>query len=150
MSRASADNTGLCRLEAREARELVARRVLSAAELAEAVIARLEATEASVAAYTGLRLEQALEEAREIDRALDRGGEAGPLAGVPVAVKDNLCLAGLPLSCASRHLAGYEPPEDATVVRRLREGAPLNPLDPDTLYGGDARGYTDYPTLDAA
>ena len=45
----------------------------------------------------------------------------GPLAGVPVVVKDNLCTRDLPTSCCSRMLAGYQPPYDATVVRRLRE-----------------------------
>ncbi len=54
-----------------------------------------------------------------------RGAEAGaatagPLAGVPVVVKDNLCTLGLPTTCCSRMLAGYQPPYDATVVRRLR------------------------------
>ena len=46
----------------------------------------------------------------------------GPLAGVPVVVKDNLCTRDYPTTCCSRMLAGYQPPYDATVVRRLREG----------------------------
>jgi aspartyl-tRNA(Asn)/glutamyl-tRNA(Gln) amidotransferase subunit A len=110
----------LWRLEAGRARDLVARRDLSAVDLAAAVIARLEETEPLLNAYTGLRLERAMDEARALDRALEGGAEAGPLAGVPVAVKDNICLAGLPTTCGSRHLADYQPPEDATVVRRLR------------------------------
>ena len=49
------------------------------------------------------------------------GGDPGPLAGVPVALKDNLCTRGVPTTCSSRILEGWRPPYDATVVTRLRE-----------------------------
>ncbi len=110
----------LHRLEAGQAGDLVRRRDVSAAELTAAVISRIEETEPALSAYTGLCLERAMDDARAVDRALDRGADAGPLAGVPMAVKDNICLAGLPTTCGSRHLAAYHPPEDATVVQRLR------------------------------
>ena len=53
-------------------------------------------------------------------RAASRVARDAPLAGVPVVVKDNLCTTDLPTTCASRLLAGYTPPYDATVIRRLR------------------------------
>ena len=55
------------------------------------------------------------------DRRGGPGREGGPLAGVPVVVKDNLCTRDYPTTCCSRILAGYQPPYDATVIRRLRE-----------------------------
>jgi aspartyl-tRNA(Asn)/glutamyl-tRNA(Gln) amidotransferase subunit A len=65
--------------------------------------------------------ETALAQARSIDERLARGEKVGALAGVPVAVKDNLCTTDAPTTCASKILANYLPPYDATVVRKLRE-----------------------------
>ena len=59
--------------------------------------------------------------ADEVDRRVAAGDDPGPLAGVPVALKDNLCTRGIPTTCSSRILEGWRPPYDATVVTRLRE-----------------------------
>jgi aspartyl-tRNA(Asn)/glutamyl-tRNA(Gln) amidotransferase subunit A len=61
----------------------------------------------------------------EIDQALDAGVEVGPLAGIPLAIKDNICTGSLPTTCGSRILAGYVSPYEATVVRKLREAGAL-------------------------
>ena len=61
------------------------------------------------------------EAAAAVDEAIRRGGVPGPLAGVPVAVKDNICTLAIPTTCGSRILEGYVSPFEATVVRRLRE-----------------------------
>ncbi|MBK6810311.1 MAG: Asp-tRNA(Asn)/Glu-tRNA(Gln) amidotransferase subunit GatA [Sandaracinaceae bacterium] len=63
--------------------------------------------------------EQALVQARAIDARRERGEALGRLAGVPVVLKDNLCLRGVPTTCASRILAGYKPPYNADCVERL-------------------------------
>ncbi|HSH83166.1 MAG TPA: Asp-tRNA(Asn)/Glu-tRNA(Gln) amidotransferase subunit GatA, partial [Herpetosiphonaceae bacterium] len=64
--------------------------------------------------------EGALEQARAADRQI-ASGSAGPLAGLPLAIKDVLCTRGLPMTCASRMLERWTPPYDATAVARLRE-----------------------------
>jgi len=90
-------------------------------ELTRACLARLEATEPAVRAYISVSGDAALEAAAAVDAARARGEALGPLAGVPLAVKDNLCATGGPTTAGSRILSSYEPPYDATAVARLRQ-----------------------------
>ena len=69
--------------------------------------------------FLDLDADAVLDAARAADSALARGEDLGPLHGIPVAIKDNICVAGQPLTCASRLLDGFVPPDHATVVRRL-------------------------------
>jgi aspartyl-tRNA(Asn)/glutamyl-tRNA(Gln) amidotransferase subunit A len=78
------------------------------------------AREDEVHAFNLVLADEALVEADEIDRRVAAGDDPGPLAGVPVALKDNLCTRGTPTTCSSRILDGWRPPYDATVVERLR------------------------------
>jgi aspartyl-tRNA(Asn)/glutamyl-tRNA(Gln) amidotransferase subunit A len=64
--------------------------------------------------------DHAVEDARAIDRKIAQGEDPGPLAGVPIAVKDNISVKGMPLTCASKILAGYRPAFEAHAVERLR------------------------------
>ncbi len=64
--------------------------------------------------------DEARAEAAAIDDAVAAGRDPGPLAGVPVALKDNMCTRGIPTTCSSKILAGWRPPYDATIVERLR------------------------------
>ncbi len=93
----------------------------SAREVVEGSLAAIAAGDAGIHAFLEVLADQALARADEIDRAIDRGEDPGPLAGVPVALKDNMCTAGIPTTCSSRILAGWRPPYDATVVERLRD-----------------------------
>ncbi|MCY4632810.1 MAG: amidase family protein, partial [bacterium] len=70
-------------------------------------------------AFNTVTAEAALTRAAAIDSALAAGEDPGPLAGVPVALKDNICTRGVPTTCSSRILEGWEPPYDATVVDLL-------------------------------
>ena len=70
-------------------------------------------------AFLHVDADSARAKADEIDRRIGAGDDPGPLAGVPVALKDNMCTRGVPTTCASRILEGWLPPYDATVVTRL-------------------------------
>ncbi len=99
----------------------VASRKVRAVDVAERTLARIDAVDPKVRAFITVMRESALAAARRVDEKVARGEPVGPLAGVPVAVKDNLCTTDARTTCASKILEPFVPPYDATVVRRLRE-----------------------------
>ena len=107
-----------------ETAEALARSVASGArsavEIARAFLGHAERTSGSLGTYLHLDPDVVLAAARAVDEKRSRGEKLGPLSGVPVAVKDNICVRGVPTTCASRILEGYRPPYDAHVVERLR------------------------------
>jgi aspartyl-tRNA(Asn)/glutamyl-tRNA(Gln) amidotransferase subunit A len=103
-------------------------RRLSVAELVRqvrAAIAAAEAGEPTLGAFLAVAGGELEERAAQLDDALAAGSDIGPLGGIPVAVKDNICTRGLPTTCGSRILEGYRSPFEATAVRRLREAGAL-------------------------
>jgi aspartyl-tRNA(Asn)/glutamyl-tRNA(Gln) amidotransferase subunit A len=72
-----------------------------------------------VHAFLHVARDVAVEKAREIDRRVRRGEKVGRLAGITIAVKDNICVRGMPATCASKILEGFRPPYDATVIERI-------------------------------
>ena len=121
--------------------------------------------DAGIHAFNLVTAEQARLRADEIDAQVTAGNDPGPLAGVPVALKDNLCTRGVATTCSSRILDGWAPPYSATVVERLRQagavmvgktnmdefamgsstensafGPTLNPCDPSRVPGGSSGG----------
>jgi aspartyl-tRNA(Asn)/glutamyl-tRNA(Gln) amidotransferase subunit A len=107
-------------LSAHALRDEIASRGISSAEAVDAYLRRIEALDGRVGAFLELHEDEAREAARRVDAALAAGHAAGPLAGVPVAVKDNICVKGRRTSCASRLLSNYTPPYDAFAVEKLR------------------------------
>jgi aspartyl-tRNA(Asn)/glutamyl-tRNA(Gln) amidotransferase subunit A len=91
---------------------------LSARALVEESLRRIEALDERVHAFLCVTPELARAQADAIDAAVAAGGSVGPLAGVPLAVKDNLAVPGAPLTCASKILGTYAPPTWATSVER--------------------------------
>jgi aspartyl-tRNA(Asn)/glutamyl-tRNA(Gln) amidotransferase subunit A len=91
-----------------------------AADVVDEHLASIEAGDGTIHAFNLVTADQARAQAAEVDAQVARGEDPGPLAGVPVAVKDNLCTRGLPTTCSSRILDGWRPPYDATVVTALR------------------------------
>ena len=107
-------------LTATEARKALDSRELSAVELTAAHLQRIDQLDVELGVYLHIMRETALSQAAAADRRL-AGGDALPLTGIPIALKDVLCTADAPTTAGSRILEGFRPPYDATVVRRLRE-----------------------------
>jgi aspartyl-tRNA(Asn)/glutamyl-tRNA(Gln) amidotransferase subunit A len=110
----------LWQLTISEAAELLRRGEISAVELTRAHLERIEAVEGSVRAFVTVTDEPALRDAERIDEQRRQGATLGPLAGIPIALKDVLCTAGVRTTCSSRMLEEFVPFYDATVVGRLR------------------------------
>jgi aspartyl-tRNA(Asn)/glutamyl-tRNA(Gln) amidotransferase subunit A len=136
-----------------------------ATDVIEEHLARIEAREDELHAFNLVLADEARAAAKLVDDAVARGEDPGPLAGVPIALKDNMCTRGLPTTCSSRILEGWRPPYDATVVSRLRDagavfvgktnldefamgsstensafGPTRNPCDPARVPGGSSGG----------
>ena len=93
---------------------------LTSREVTQAYLDRIHQVEGKVQAYISLNEEEALRQADECDKKRQQGEKVSPLCGIPVAVKDNICTAGVRTTAGSRMLDTFVPPYDATVVTRLR------------------------------
>ena len=93
---------------------------LSARKVVEESLATIAVRDSEVHAFNHVMAEEARAAADAVDHAVATGQDPGPLAGVPVALKDNMCTRGVPTTCSSRILEGWRPPYDATVVERIR------------------------------
>ncbi|NUU25472.1 MAG: Asp-tRNA(Asn)/Glu-tRNA(Gln) amidotransferase subunit GatA [Streptomycetaceae bacterium] len=111
----------LTRLTAAETAARIASGDVSAAEVAQAHLDRIGEVDGKVHAFLHVDAEGALNAAKAVDARRAKGDRLGPLAGVPIAVKDVFTTAGVPTTCGSKILEGWIPPYDATVTRRLKE-----------------------------
>jgi aspartyl-tRNA(Asn)/glutamyl-tRNA(Gln) amidotransferase subunit A len=91
----------------------------SAVSVLDEHLGRIGASEPSVHAFNLVTADQARVAAAAVDQAVADGRDPGPLAGVPIALKDNMCTQGIPTTCSSKILEGWRPPYTATVVQRL-------------------------------
>jgi aspartyl-tRNA(Asn)/glutamyl-tRNA(Gln) amidotransferase subunit A len=108
-------------LSLRELGQAVISGQAKAAELVGGCLERIAVLNPEINAYLSVENEMALRTAEDIDAAARRGDPLGPLAGVPVGIKDVIAIAGIPAAAGSRILEGYVPPYTATAVRRLKE-----------------------------
>jgi aspartyl-tRNA(Asn)/glutamyl-tRNA(Gln) amidotransferase subunit A len=112
--------TELAGLTLQAACNLLRQRQLLSVELTQAVLDRIVRLDNDIRAYLTLTPELALEQAAEADRQR-AAGEDHPLLGIPLAIKDVICVEGVPTTCGSRILENYVPPFSATVVEKLRQ-----------------------------
>ncbi len=138
---------------------------VKATDLAASYFDRIETANSNLNIYLSLARERALQQAAKIDDAAAKGDPLGPLAGIPVGIKDVIVMKGAPSTAGSRILEGYQPPYDATAVKKLEAaGAVLlgklncdefamgssnensaygpvrNPVDPERVPGGSSGG----------
>ena len=101
-------------------RESLIKGEINYSDILSSLIKTIEKKEKDIHAFITLRLEEAMEEARELDKIKER--ESLPyLAGIPIAIKDNICTEGILTTCASKILANFIPPYDATVIERIKK-----------------------------
>ena len=108
-------------MEATEIAEKVSSGEISARTVVEQHIEIINEIESDVNAFNLVTAEKALIDADEIDSKIASGETLGPLAGVPISIKDNLCTRGIETTCSSKILEGWKPPYDATVIEKLKE-----------------------------
>ena len=114
------DDATLSSLTIHEVRSLLDRRAVSSVELTKAVLERIGQVEDRVKAYVSVNEDLAIEQAEQADERIAKGN-AKPLTGVPMQLKDNMATRGVATTCSSRMLENYIPPYDATVTQRLYE-----------------------------
>lgn len=148
-----------------EIREAVRAGRISSREIAEAALRRIEAVDPILRAFITVEADRALRRAADVDAQIASGNSRLPLAGVPVAIKDNISTRGLRTTCGSKILENYVPPYNATAVERLEQAGAIvigkancdefamgsstetsafqatrNPYDPERVPGGSSGG----------
>lgn len=108
-------------MTAHQLSDLIKRKKISAVEITKNIIDNIEEREEQINAYITIAKEQALKQAEEIQKKIDEGCELPPLAGIPAAIKDNICTKDMLTTCGSKMLYNFVPPYDATVVENLKK-----------------------------
>jgi aspartyl-tRNA(Asn)/glutamyl-tRNA(Gln) amidotransferase subunit A len=106
-------------LSVKSLRDKIKSREIKSVEATKAVFERIAKVEPTIGAYISTFEEQAMQKAAEVDKRIAEGKSVGQLAGVPVAVKDNMCTTFGTTTCASKILENFKAPYNATVVEKL-------------------------------
>lgn len=111
-------------LSAAQMKDLLNKKEVTSVEITKSVIDRIEKTDKEIQAYISYNFDEALKQAAAVDEKIAKGEKLADMAGIPVAVKDNMCTKNLRTTCASKMLGNFVPPYNATVVEKLLdEGA---------------------------
>ena len=94
---------------------------VSCVDVVTSYIKSINEKEDLINAFLLLQTDKALEKAKELDERIKKGEKVGRLAGIPIAIKDNMCTRGVATTCASKMLEDFVPPYDATVIKKLEE-----------------------------
>lgn len=106
---------------AHEIREMYDKKEVTVVDVVKSYLDRIKAEDEKIKAYITVCEEDALKEAERVQTLFDNGEKLGALAGIPVAIKDNICTKGVKTTCASKMLENFISPYDATVIKRLKE-----------------------------
>lgn len=104
---------------------LLVNKEISATELTQAFLTRIQAVDSDIKAFVSVTEETALSQAQKVDEKLARGEKLGALEGIPMALKDNLCTEGIRTTCSSKILENFVPPYSATVAERLQDAVAI-------------------------
>ena len=115
----------ICEYTAHEIHEKYISKELKVVDVVKAFFNKIKTYDEKIKAYITLCEEEALKDAELIQAKIDNGEEIGPLAGIPIAIKDNMCTKGVKTTCASKMLENFIPPYDATVITRLKEAGAI-------------------------
>jgi aspartyl-tRNA(Asn)/glutamyl-tRNA(Gln) amidotransferase subunit A len=105
----------------RELHQQLVRKERSAVEIAQGYLDRMTALEPQLRSYLTVTADVALAQAAAVDAKVAAGEEIGPLAGIPIGLKDNLCTEGIRTTCASKVLANFVSPYESTVTQKLKD-----------------------------
>ena len=94
---------------------------ISSVELVTSCLENIDKYESQVGAFLSIYKQSALEQAQQIDKKIERSEPVGRLAGIPISIKDNICINGLTVTCASKHLEYFKPSYNATVIEKLQQ-----------------------------
>ena len=111
----------ICEMTAEEIGKAYREKTLTVPEVVKAFLDNIEKEDEKIKAYITVCKEEALKKADEVQAMFDAGKEMGALAGIPIAIKDNICTKGVRTTCASKMLENFIPPYDASVMKKIEE-----------------------------
>ena len=111
----------ITRLTASQIREKYETKELTVPQVVKAYFEKIKADDEKIKAYITLCEEEAMQKAEAVQKKYDAGEKLGELAGVPIAIKDNMCTKGIRTTCASKMLENFIPPYDATVIKKIND-----------------------------
>ncbi len=109
------------KLTIHQLQQLLRRREISSEEVTRSILARIKEQDNQFRAYLTVNEEQAVEQSKAADKLLAQGDNPPALAGIPLAIKDNMCTKGIRTTCASHILENYRPPYESTVTQKLSD-----------------------------
>jgi aspartyl-tRNA(Asn)/glutamyl-tRNA(Gln) amidotransferase subunit A len=115
------ENMELCEFTAHELSKKLREKEVSVSDIVKSVYKKIDEKDDKIQAYISLQKEEALKKAEEIQKEFENNEDMPALAGIPIAIKDNICTKGVATTCASKMLENFIPPYNATVIEKLEK-----------------------------
>ncbi len=109
----------LVKLTIHELKQKLVNKEITSLELTKLYLERIKSIDPKIKSYITICEDSALEKSKQVDEKIAKGEKLGELAGIPIALKDNICTKGIKTTCASKMLENFIPPYDATVIEKL-------------------------------